>query len=99
MVLPISRVEHAELEKSLLFFTCIPLQGREPPKCKADNWLETLQGWFRSLGVFQQECCVSVPYFRLLPEMSLQFRKCSLSDGFDNCVVSVFDSQLAGLVW
>lgn len=29
--------------------------------------------------------------------MSLQFRKCSLSDGFDIYIVSVFDSQLAGL--
>lgn len=97
VILPISPVQHAEPQQ-------VPLApyksgGRGPPsqmQCKqlARGTAGVDSGFW---GVFQQECFVSIPYFRLLPEMALQFRKCSLRDGFDICIVSAFDSQLAGL--
>lgn len=88
--LPISQIQHAEPEQVTLVLSlvCLCRVGSHQVKCNINNWLVAPQALVQVdfWGVFQQECFVSIPYSRLLTEMSLQFRKCSLSDSFDICL-------------
>lgn len=67
---------------------CLCMAGSCCSKMPCEQLAEDAVAEWGFWGVFQRECFVSILYFRLLPWMSLLFRKCSLSSGFDSCTVS-----------